>query len=98
MSFRLTAKLPLSVTKPNCRGSLKHSSKNVYTLKEFEKWLDNEMQQFFNSIANILAANDESKRGDKPLFARNNHSSSSKISKMICWYCLKDHKLTACNY
>ena len=96
MSFRLTAKLPLSVTKPNCRGSLKHSGKNVYTLKEFEKWLDNEMQQFFNSIANILAANDESKRGDKPLFARNNHSSSSKISKMICWYFLKDHKLAAC--
>ena len=24
------------------------------------------MQQFFNPIANILATNDESKRGDKP--------------------------------
>ena len=54
------------------------------------------MQQFFNPIANILATNDESKKGDKPLFARNNHSSSSEISKIICWYCLKDHKLTAC--
>ena len=54
------------------------------------------MQQFFNPIANILATNDESKKGDKPLFARNNHSSSSEISKMICWCCQKDHKLTAC--
>ena len=61
---------------------IKHSNKNIYTLKEFEKWLESEMQQFFNPIANILA------------FARNNHSSSSEISKMICWYCLKDHKLT----
>ena len=39
------------------------------------------MQQFFNPIANILVTNEESKRGDKPLFARNNYSSSSKISK-----------------
>ena len=54
------------------------------------------MQQFFNPIANVLATNDESKRGDKPLFTRNNLSSSSKMSKMICWYGLKDHKLTAC--
>ena len=54
------------------------------------------MQQFFNPIANILATNNESKKGDKPLFARNNLSSSSEISKMICWYCQKDHKLTAC--
>ena len=54
------------------------------------------MQQFFNPIANILATKDEHKSGDKPLFARNNHSSSSKISKIICWYCLKDHKPTAC--
>ena len=54
------------------------------------------MQQFFNPIANILAASDESKRGDKPLIARNNHSSSSNISKMICWYCPKDHKVTVC--
>ena len=37
------------------------------------------MQQFFNPIANILATNDESKMGYKPLFARYNHSSSSKI-------------------
>ena len=37
------------------------------------------MQQFFNPIANILATNDESKSGNKPLFARNNHSSNSKI-------------------
>ena len=54
------------------------------------------MQQFFNPIANILATNDESKKGDKPLFARNNHSSSSEISKMICWYSQEDRKLTAC--
>ena len=54
------------------------------------------MLQFFNPIVNILATNDESKKGDKPLFARNNHSSSSEISKMICWYCQKGHKLTAC--
>ena len=58
---------------------IKHSNKNIYTLKEFEKCIENEMQQFFNPIANILASNDESKRGNKPLFARNNHSSSSKI-------------------
>ena len=45
------------------------------------------MQQFFNPIANILATNNESKKGDKPLFARNNLSSSSEISKLICWYC-----------
>ena len=37
------------------------------------------MQQLFNPIANILAINDESKKGDKPLFTRNNHSSSSDI-------------------
>ena len=54
------------------------------------------MQQFFNPIANIIVTKKESKRGDKPLFARNNYSSSSKISKMICWYFLKDHKLAAC--
>ena len=54
------------------------------------------MQQFFNPMGNILATNDENKRGDKPLFARNNHSRSSKISKIICWYYLKDHKLRAC--
>ena len=29
------------------------------------------MQQFFNPIANILATNAESKKGDKALFARN---------------------------
>ena len=52
--------------------------------------------QFFNPIANILSTNDESKKGDKPLFAGNNHYSSSEISKMIFWYCLKDHQLTAC--
>ena len=52
------------------------------------------MQQFFNPIANILATNNESKKGDKPLFARNNHSSSSEISKMICWYSQEDRKLT----
>ena len=75
---------------------IKHSNKNIYTLKELEKWLENKMQQFFNPIANILATSDENKRGDKPLFARNNHSSTSNISKMICWYCLKDHKLTVC--
>ena len=38
----------------------------------------------------------KTKTDDKPLFAINNHSISSKISKIICWYCLKDHKLTAC--
>ena len=38
---------------------IKHSIKNIYTLKEFEKWLENEMQQFFNSVANIFATNDE---------------------------------------
>ena len=54
------------------------------------------MQQFFNSIAHILATNDERKKGDKPLFARNKHSNSSEISKMICCYCLKDHKRAAC--
>ena len=75
---------------------IKYSNTNIYTLKEFEKWLENEMQQFFNPIAKILAVNDERKKGDKPLFARNNHSSSSEISKMICWCCQKDHKLTAC--
>ena len=78
---------------------IKHSNKNIYTLKEFEKRLENEkneMQQFFNPIANILTTNDESKKGDKPLFARKNHSSSSEISKMICWYCQKDDKLTTC--
>ena len=74
---------------------IKHSNKNIYTLKEFEKWLENEIQQFFNHIANILATNNESKKEDKPLFARYNHSSSSEISKKICWYCLKDHELTA---
>ena len=73
---------------------IKHSNKNIYTLKELEKWRENKMQQFFNPVANILATSDENKRGDKPLFARNNHSSTSNISKMICWYCLKDHKLT----
>ena len=70
---------------------IKHSNKNIYTLKEFGKWLENEMQQFFSPIANILATNDESKKDDKPLFARNNHSSSSEISKMICWCCLNGH-------
>ena len=60
---------------------IKHSNKKIYTLKEFEKLLENEMQQFFNPIANILVTNEESKRGDKPLFARNNYSSTSKISK-----------------
>ena len=39
--------------------------------------------QFFNPIANILSTNDESKKGDKPLFAGNNHYSSSEIPKMI---------------
>ena len=56
---------------------IKHSNKNIYALKEFGKWLENEMRQFFSPIANILATNDESKKDDKPLFARNNHSSSS---------------------
>ena len=37
------------------------------------------MQQLFNPIANILAINDESKKGIKPLFARNDNSSSSEI-------------------
>ena len=32
---------------------IKHSNKNIYILKEFEKCLENEMQQFFNPIANI---------------------------------------------
>ena len=27
---------------------IKYLHKNIYTLKEFEKWLENEMQQFFN--------------------------------------------------
>ena len=33
--------------------------------------------------------------GDTAVVA-NNHSSNSEISKMICWYCLQDHKPTAC--
>ena len=58
---------------------IKHSNRNICTLNESEKWEENEMQQLFNPIANILAINDESKKGDKPLFTRNNHSSSSDI-------------------
>ena len=40
---------------------IKHSNKNIYTLKEFDKLLENEMQQFFNPIANILVINEEKK-------------------------------------
>ena len=43
---------------------IKHSNKNIYTLKEFEKLLENEMQQFFKPIAYIIVTKKERKSGD----------------------------------
>ena len=90
----------LTKTVKSLPNFLQHSFYKYCNPKKYSKknhlYIENEMQQFFNNIANILASNDESKRGNKPLFARNDHSGSSKILKMICWCYLRDHKLTSC--
>ena len=69
-----------------------------YTLNEFEKWVKNEMRQFFNPIANIIATNEERKRNSTlPFFSRNNNLTDFTITfKISYWYCTKEERIPSC--
>ena len=60
---------------------------DVYILNKSGKWLENKMQQFYNSIFNTIATNEERKRNSAlPSFSENNNLAEfTKTSKVSCW-------------
>ena len=61
---------------------------------EFELWLGNRMQEWFNPTADIIASQDSNRKKDPLKTISAGHISEKEEVK--CWFCSKEHKVATC--
>ena len=78
----------------SCAGSV--------TLIQFENWLEARLQEYFNPIAEKIAAKEQQKgKGDRNSKASNNNINKDSrkdgtTANSKCWLCSADHKIWKC--
>ena len=98
----------------NLRETFYRHSKNIpeheMDLCSFESWLDDKIKEFYNPIANIIAAEEKGRERKDKSSKQDNHEHNRISSfnaktdtkqddtqrQMTCWFCSEDHKIWNC--
>ena len=78
----------------NSHSNITLKRNSFISLEQFEKWLDSNVKEQFNPIANILSIDQRYRPRDH---IRSNNINQDESQEIKCWFCSDDHILGSCD-